>query len=521
MSNYKKNSLRSMSVLMLIFIGSFIFMLLRPGQAKLSFEESEVVVTLDANRNWVWNADDCVTVTWQADHINAIYLDGGGVVGSGEREFCRTADDDSLELRVDYHDTETVSLLLELPLVWQLPLFWLMTGLIILCLIVMIFTIIAPQPGANQGQQTESRFKPIFAIIRLVLINIVVIAVLLEILLRLYFGFAGTEQQKGMYLYNIDRLRQENNTGIVPFLNYSAAGEQVNNLGYRDPDDLAIPKPDGTYRIAVLGGSTTFGLLLEAGEAYPARLENALRNDYGYTHVEVVNAGVIGYDSWNSLVNLSFRVLELDPDMIIIYHAMNDMHPREDLLPECYRGLNAHRGLNPEAAVLQLNSQTVSPSTLHRFAFINFGWMDNPVALDGSLEQTIPCYYESEVSDMPVEERVMNNPPVYFERNMETMVLIAQAYDIEVMLSTWTYAANVQGQYSASHWINGIVEHNAITTDLAEEHNTLFFDLASTDIATDSTYWFDDYIHQSREGHRYQGELFAEYLDSTGVLATP
>ncbi len=516
MSDYTKNSLISLGLLSLILIIILGIMLIFPQKARLDIESHDATIVLTANRNWVWNAGDCVTLSWVAGNINAIYINERGTTGEGTSEFCRTVSQSDVTMRADYRDGMSEEFSMAIPLVWQVPIFWLMAVLIAFCLFGMLYVLISP--ALKQSNESSNRLKPVFSALRLLLINLVIIGILLEIGLRLYFGNFGTEEQKAMYLYSLQDLRRETTVGALPFLNYGLGGEVVNSLGYRDLHEREIPKPENVYRIAVLGGSTTFGLLMDRSQPYPERLERILHNYYGYTNVEVVNAGVIGYDTWNSLVNLSFRVLELEPDMIIIYHAMNDMHPREQLLPECYRGMNLHRGINAEAAVLQLDAQWISPSTLHRFVFINFGWMDNPRSLEGSLERTIPCFYESLESTMTTEERVANNPPVYFERNMRTMLTIAEGYGMEVMLATWAYDNNAEGQYAESYWQAGIAEHNMITTQLAEEYDTLFLDFASSPIADDSIYWLDDYVHQSIDGHIFQGELFAEYLISTGIL---
>lgn len=517
MSNYTKNSFISPGLLSLVLIIILSVMLIFPKKARLDVESHDASITMTANRNWVWNANDCVTLTWIADNINAIYINGRGAVGEGTEEFCLTANQQYAQLDVVYRDGESEEFTLDIPLVWQVPLFWLMISLIILCFIGMLYALVAHAIKSTTGE-TSTRLKPVITILRFLFINLLIIGILLEIGVRIYFGSFGTEQQQRMYIHSLNRLRQERLIGALPFLNYGANGEIVNNLGYRDTVDRDIPKPDDAYRIVILGGSTTFGLLMQPFQAYPSQMERIFGRDYGYENIEVINAGVIGYDTWNSLVNLSFRVLELEPDMIIIYHAMNDMHPREQLLPECYQGMNYHRGINAEASVLQLDAQWFSPSSLHRFVFINFGWMENPISLTGSMEQTIPCYFESQESDMSPEERVANNPPVYFERNMRTMLSIAEGYDIEVMLATWAYDNNAEGQYAETYWQTGIAEHNAITSQLAEEYDTLFLDFASSAIAEDSVYWLDDYVHQSAEGHVFQAEAFTEYLISTGIL---
>ncbi len=105
---------------------------------------------------------------------------------------------------------------------------------------------------------------------------------------------------------------------------------QVNAEGFRGKP-LHTPKPEGSYRIFALGGSTTFGHFPDTRRdetTYPAVLEtllNAQKPDPAVTQYEVVNAGVPGFSVRTSLANFLFRVLYYQPDAIIIYHNTNDL----------------------------------------------------------------------------------------------------------------------------------------------------------------------------------------------------
>jgi hypothetical protein len=104
----------------------------------------------------------------------------------------------------------------------------------------------------------------------------------------------------------------------------------VNSLGFRGPEFTAA-KPAGTYRIAAVGGSTTFGYYPATSSdqaAYPAVLErllNTAKPDSRVARYEVINAGVPGYSLRSSLQNFSSRLLFFQPDMLIVYHATNDL----------------------------------------------------------------------------------------------------------------------------------------------------------------------------------------------------
>jgi lysophospholipase L1-like esterase len=101
---------------------------------------------------------------------------------------------------------------------------------------------------------------------------------------------------------------------------------RVNRLGFRG-DEIAVRKPDGVFRIVALGGSTTFGYhnsIPSNDETWPTKLERALARRLPGRKIEVVNAGVPGYTLRNSLINFVSRVTWLEPDLVIVYHGVND-----------------------------------------------------------------------------------------------------------------------------------------------------------------------------------------------------
>ncbi len=105
------------------------------------------------------------------------------------------------------------------------------------------------------------------------------------------------------------------------YLNYaprpgwvSADGRDcANSSGFRGPREVALPKPPGTLRLAALGGSTTYSSVAAWQDSYPHQLELALKEKHGRPGVEVINAGVPGYDSYETLLNLQFRVWTPSP----------------------------------------------------------------------------------------------------------------------------------------------------------------------------------------------------------------
>jgi lysophospholipase L1-like esterase len=112
---------------------------------------------------------------------------------------------------------------------------------------------------------------------------------------------------------------------FAPRANYRSATVNTNERGFRG-HAVQSPKPSGRVRIVVLGGSAAFGSGASSDAAtFPARLEAALRAR-SQRDVEVVNAGAPAYVSGQELARLTFEVLDLEPNVVIVYNGFNDLN---------------------------------------------------------------------------------------------------------------------------------------------------------------------------------------------------
>lgn len=98
----------------------------------------------------------------------------------------------------------------------------------------------------------------------------------------------------------------------------------TNALGFREPR-LPGAKPPGTVRLVAVGDSFTQGFGVEAGEAFPARLERLLdARDPGRRH-EVINLGVPGTSPRDHLAHLRDPGLRYAPDVVVVSVMANDV----------------------------------------------------------------------------------------------------------------------------------------------------------------------------------------------------
>lgn len=109
---------------------------------------------------------------------------------------------------------------------------------------------------------------------------------------------------------------------IAPFddridIRYASPYTMFSRFEYGSPEPA---KTREEYRIFMLGGST-----VEYGNPpLPVHVEQELKRR-GFKNVRVFNYGVISQNSSQELAHLVFHVLDLQPDMVVLYDGGNDI----------------------------------------------------------------------------------------------------------------------------------------------------------------------------------------------------
>ncbi|NOY24832.1 MAG: SGNH/GDSL hydrolase family protein [Oligoflexia bacterium] len=92
-------------------------------------------------------------------------------------------------------------------------------------------------------------------------------------------------------------------------------GTFVNSYGLRAPE---VPVQKSRPRVMVVGDSSVFGVLVDDKDTFTARLGAA------FPQIEVLNAGVPGYSSWQALQALDHRLQPYQPDLIVVATLWSD-----------------------------------------------------------------------------------------------------------------------------------------------------------------------------------------------------
>ena len=99
---------------------------------------------------------------------------------------------------------------------------------------------------------------------------------------------------------------------------------RTNSLGFRSPETTR-ERPDGVFRILGVGDSFTFGTGVRQEHTFLARLDERLAQADGPERYEVLNLGVMGYNTPQEMALLEHVGPDLDAQLVIVCLFLNDM----------------------------------------------------------------------------------------------------------------------------------------------------------------------------------------------------
>jgi lysophospholipase L1-like esterase len=187
----------------------------------------------------------------------------------------------------------------------------------------------------------------------------------------------------------------------------------INSQGFRSPE-LTADKP--RLRLAFLGASTTFCAEVSRDEAaWPNLVAEHVKQAHPALSLDFVNAGVPGYVVDTSMENWRHRVAKLKPDVVVIYHATND-------LSKDTRALAVQQGL--QSAKRQETS-----------------WLADHSMLWFLVEKTwaVKAAQQRAVSDSPRLTEIPPQLPQGFQERLVRLVREVQAQGALVALPTFTH----------------------------------------------------------------------------------
>ena len=289
---------------------------------------------------------------------------------------------------------------------------------------------------------------------------------------------------------------------------------RTDRYGFLTNDDsLKYPKAADELRIAFIGASTTACLNLNFYENWPGGLGRRLQKELPNKTITIINAAAPGYDTAQSIGNLALRVMPFQSDVIVIYHAYNDLKMvRKNIAfkPDYSHVHNRPYGYHPKPGFFK---RMLSNS----MAYVRIRNQYRDYRRKGRM-----------LSEMQDANRLSSIPPearLTFEEHIRSLVAIAQGGGAKVVLSSFAtlldpgldysqkdvFASLSRRQKAAVGWtlkytpgltlpaaLQGIREYNHILFNIADTMKTGWVDNAN--LIPHNEQYFVDRVHFTAEG---------------------
>jgi len=270
----------------------------------------------------------------------------------------------------------------------------------------------------------------------------------------------------------------------------------INGHGFRGKE-TTLEKAPGTYRIAVVGDSISFGRYLGDEDIFPALLEKRMNSSGRHAErVEVINASLSGRDTWEELALLEHKVLPMSPDLVVLEICLNDhirLHYPED------GGSLSGAGLFGELAWWQYSS------------FLKF--------LDGRV-QGFREYHVKVVRRIGLYQPAGNEVTRNYFINPRDMIRLEDHWEewSRALLRIRDLAKESGAEVMfvvfpiKYHIKYGYLETAPELTRLAAENDIPFLDLAPTYAKEGITVYMDN-LHPMRRGHRLAAKKIQDVIE--------
>lgn len=182
-------------------------------------------------------------------------------------------------------------------------------------------------------KDTPSQGARLLGRLALLIFTILLMALFLEAVLRVQF-YHSKDFSMEMWKYAV-RLKRPVANPQLSFVHapnghsfLMGTDVRINSQGLRDYE-YSLQKPQGVYRVMMLGDSTTFGWGVEQRDTAAKFLERKLNGHLppGYNKVEVLNAGVGNYDTVQEVTYYETLGRAFHPDLVILVFFINDPEP--------------------------------------------------------------------------------------------------------------------------------------------------------------------------------------------------
>jgi len=370
-----------------------------------------------------------------------------------------------------------------------------------------------------------------------IILTILCLLLILVVPLEFWLRYKYRNYESNTYQYTLNN--------FDPFLQFrptESYTSNINSYGFRG-EEITKKKPNGTYRIFILCGSTVLNKVTPFEQSAPRILETNLRKTYPDQKIEVLNAGVDGYTSEHSLIQFLFKIKDFDPDLIIMWHGINDWYyscSPSERARGTFQSDYSHF-LSADAAMAY---DHFKPQPLISFKLISYDFYFKLIKnywftdiYDRQLQKFLQegAYYSDAYTHKQYD--LQSTPSLEsYKRNIKYFIDDAAASKIDLIIGNqpFLYKQNLtkeelsriqfpiiqctrNGKYpSIRSVLKTMNEFNENTKDIAALKNTHFIDLESK-IPKNLKYFTDD-VHYTILGNRKIADSLLQYIKENQII---
>lgn len=377
--------------------------------------------------------------------------------------------------------------------------------------------------------------KVIVSPVKKVLIILTLIILFVLVPTETFLRYKYRDYETNSYHYTADN--------FDPFLQSRIAKQEnlpVNSLGFRG-EEISRTKPKDTYRIVILGGSTVLNREVTYEKNAARLLEKQLRQKFPQTHIEVINAGKDYYTSEHSLIQFMFKVSDLDPDLIIMWHGVNDMWASCLLEGQLTHGDYKSDYSHLYGAVSNIIFGYFQPKPVIQFKLLSFDFLIKSLQ-DNIYSDLISNIKERKIA-LAVQEYKENKNTIKvhdfpsidaYKRNLTYLISLTKNKNIPLILGNQANLYKNNNSFSevkAMYYRRcmkdgkdydieslkyGLDLFNAATKDIAAKNNIMFIDF-DKQIPKNLNYFIDN-VHYTEAGNELIAQTLYKYIIENNII---
>ncbi len=319
--------------------------------------------------------------------------------------------------------------------------------------------------------------------------------------------FLGTQKSELMLDFDSQRFwKLKPNIQIEDPQNTFWQGTVSNSLGFRSPE-FPLARSPNTLRVVCFGDSSTFGIGSRMEDTWPSQLKQLLNDDLRpgsvlpaaksedsvYSRVEVINAGVPGYSSYQGLQHMLQQLDRLQPDVVFASYANNDFwhwDQKTDAEHAATLSGSGVRNVVFQSRIVQLIAglhDRFSSSSLH----------SESVALPSPNQHWAMAATMNYVS--PVDEWARRVPIDSFRDNLEQMADLCRNRGVVFVPVKWPDQPQASGEWSPRIEYQDVIDEIAVARGLQVADVVAMFQKNSW---AQDTYIPNDIVHVNKDGNQ-------------------